>query len=66
MTRLIAFLFLLCMMINFSFSVCTSDQIRDIMIESCNLKNKKLFDQYDFSKCCLQDKIKICVRHFCH
>lgn len=60
-------------MFNYSYT-CSSDQIRDIMINSCNIlqlsesKLLKLVNSFDHSLCCTTDSniLAICARYFCY
>jgi len=68
MKNSVIFYLLLCMYINCVYT-CSSDEIRDLMVNSCNLINKKLqlHDENDLRVCCGdKDKIQMCVRYFCH
>jgi hypothetical protein len=70
-------LLICCMMLHYSYT-CSSDQIRDIMINSCNtirstsLLESKVFlllDSFDYSLCCDTTDpniVNICARYFCH
>ena len=64
-------LYLLCISINYSYT-CTSDDIRGIIINSCDNVKKLSFEllkhqtPFDWTTCCDPDKIEMCSRYFCH
>ena len=64
----------MCMVFNYSYT-CSSDKIRDVMINSCNILTsseskilESLSNSFNYSLCCDADPsiVNICARYFCH
>lgn len=68
-------LYLLTISISYSYA-CTSDELRELMVNSCSNLKKLTFELlkqqqipllgFDSTSCCDPDKIKMCRIIFCH